>query len=176
MKYPLIETERLFLRRPTAADRQRLLQRIGAVGDAGVSASLADGRAWRQIAAILTSWETCGHGLFAVLALGEAEAIGVAGPWHAAGWPEPEIAWAFWAPQALRDGLALEAVAAARHFATDTLGWRDAVSYVAPGDIASVGILAALGAVADPSADAPADCAVQVWRHPTPRRRLARAA
>ena len=176
MKYPLIETERLFLRRPDARDQDLALRFFGTRRPRLASAPLAGGQAWRQLATFLGHWETEGHGLFAVVPAGEEVAIGLVGPWHPAGWPEPEVGWLVWSQSPEATELAAEAVAAACRFARACLGRDDVVSYVAGGDAASAGLALSLGDVADPFAPRPdgADC--HVYCHPPLRRAMDRAA
>ena len=53
MKYPLIETGRLFLRRPDARDQDLALRFVGTRRPRLASAPLAGGQAWRQLATFL---------------------------------------------------------------------------------------------------------------------------
>lgn len=178
MRSPVLETDRLFLRRPSASDIGSLLARLRTDAPRLATAPLSGERALAQTVPIVCHWDLCGLGLFAVVPKGCDDPIGLAGPWHATGWPEPELGWLFWdTPDA--DTLAPEALRAAREFTERGVGWREIVSFVAPQDRRAAALLRSVGAIADPFCDSPAEALT--FRHPvraahgrpTPRRRAA---
>jgi RimJ/RimL family protein N-acetyltransferase len=62
-----------------------------------------------------------------------------------------------------------EAAACARDHAFGVLGWKTAVSYIAPANTRSIRLAERLGAVRDPQAPRfPGEAEVLVYRHPTP--------
>ncbi|WP_068109553.1 GNAT family N-acetyltransferase [Tropicimonas marinistellae] len=167
MRTPVLETDRLFLRRPTRADIGAILAQLRSGKPHVSTAPLSGERALAQTVPIVCHWDLCGLGLFAVLPKGCDEPVGLAGPWHATGWPEPELGWLFW-DTADADTLAPEALHAARDFAARGVGWREIISFVAPEDRRSAALARTIGAIADPFSDTDADALV--FRHPVPTR------
>ncbi len=164
-----LDTARLTLRRPTAADWPafRDFMMSDRAGDFAQRGDL--GRIWRSFAAELGHWDIFGFGMWAVTRRDDAAAIGLIGPWTPPDWPETEIGWMMFDPLTEGTGLATEAARAAIAHAFDVLGWTTAVSYIAPGNRRSVALAERLGATRDAQAASPAaypDCAV--WRHPAP--------
>lgn len=173
MRSPVLETERLFLRRPTRSDIGTIFARLKSGERHIATAPLAGARALEQTVAIVCHWDLCGLGLFAVLTKGSDEPIGLAGPWKATGWEQPELGFLF-LDTADADSLAPEALRTARRFVANTIGWSEIVSHVATGDRRAPALLRATGAIADPFSDAP-DQAL-TFRHPTRPQSWRRAA
>lgn len=169
---PVLQTERLVLRAPAAedweawraffvSDRARFI-RPGAPSDAA---------AWRAFGHAIGHWVMRGFGMFVFAARGGDTALGMAGPWFPAGWPEREIGWTVWAEEAEGRGFAFEAAMAARRYAYDRLGWPAAVSYIEAGNTRSIALAERMGAVHDAGASAPDwedGAEVRVYRHPAP--------
>lgn len=165
---PILTTERLTLRAPmgsdwpawrsfSASDRSRFVR----PGD------FDDGRAWRAFGHVIGHWAMRGWGMFVFTLHGDDAPLGMAGPWFPEGWPEREIGWTVWTPEAEGKGYAFEAATAARAHACDTLGWDGPVSYVAPDNTRSIALAERLGAVRDDAAPAPyPDQPCLVFRHP----------
>ncbi|MEO1014001.1 MAG: GNAT family N-acetyltransferase [Pseudomonadota bacterium] len=93
----VIETERLTLRRMTAADAEPF---CALMGDPEVAQFLTtDGKpqpyptAWRSFASMLGHWEIRGYGMFSVIEKATGDWIGRIGPWRPAGWPSLECGW-----------------------------------------------------------------------------------
>ncbi len=163
MRSPVLETNRLFLRRPNRADIGIVLARLRD-GDRHVAtAPLSGTRARTQTVPIVCHWDLCGIGLFAVVPKGTDEPIGLAGPWHPTGWPDPELGWLF-LDTADADTLAPEALRAARRFAEKGVGWAEIISYIDPADRRSVQLARGIGAIADPFSETATDA--QTYRHP----------
>ncbi len=152
MRTPVLETERLFLRRPTRSDIGAVFARLKA-GEAHVSsAPLSGARALEQAVAIVCHWDLCGLGLFAVVPKGCDAPVGLAGPWKATGWDQPELGFLFF-DTADADTLAPEALRCARRFCATVIGWNEIVSHVALDDRHAATLLRATGAIADPFAE-----------------------
>jgi len=173
MKFPVIETDRLFLRRPTPRDLDCAMRRLSA-GDCLATAPLSGAAAWRQLPVLLTHWQFHQSGPFAAVPAGADVPMGLVGPWQPSGWPEPEIGWLVWRRSDDAVALTAEAVAAACDHAAGALGWREAASFLCPADAGSLAVASLTGALADPFADRAGAIA---YRHPrAPRRPLPRAA
>ena len=164
-----LETPRLVLRRPTGADWPQARAFFMSERAAGVGGPYALGQAWRAYAAFVGHWELLGYGMWAVTRRGEDTAVAMVGPWCPADWPETEVGWMVWEPEAEGTGLATEAARAAIDHAWRVLGWDTVVSYVAPGNDRSSRLALKLGAVLDEDAPQPVPHkASLVYRHPRP--------
>jgi RimJ/RimL family protein N-acetyltransferase len=158
----MIETARLILRRPEAADwpayrAYRLSSRS--------TAPMPEGEAWTHFAAFFGHWALRGFGRLVATLKDGGRAIGHFGPFFPAGHPERELTWTLWDAALEGQGLAFEAARAARDHAFGALGWTTAVSYIAPDNARSQALAARLGAARDPAAANPYGDATQVWRH-----------
>lgn len=164
---PVIETERLALRQPGAGDWPVWAGFMGSERARYVGGP-ADGEvAWRALATVIGHWTLRGFGSFVFTLRGSDAPLGLAGPWYPQGWPEREIGWTVWTPDAEGRGYAFEAAAAARRHAFRALGWATAVSYIDPRNARSIALARRLGAVED--RDAPRkDADHLVFRHPAP--------
>lgn len=166
---PVLETDRLRLRAPVAADwpawrdmvrtdRARFIR----------SGEPEDSKSWRAFGHIIGHWVMRGFGSFVFALKNDDQALGMAGPWFPHGWPERELGWSVWTAEAEGKGYAFEAASAARDHAFKTLGWTTAVSYVDPENSRSIALAERLGAVVDPNAATPGDEPCLVYRHPNP--------
>lgn len=153
---PVIETGRLRLRVAMDSDLPALASFLASERAAYVGGPVTEPRKhWDALARLAGSWLLHGFGPFVFTRLGEDDPLGVAGPWRPATWPEQEITWSIWAPEAEGTGLAFEAAAAARDFAFTRLGWTSAVSYIDPANARSVRLAERLGARRDDAAPRP---------------------
>ncbi len=166
---PVLRTERLILRAPgprdwpaframMASDRARFIR----------PDDFSEGQAWRAFGHVIGHWVLRGFGMFVFTAGDGDAAIGSAGPWFPAGWPEGEIGWSIWSAGAEGKGFAFEAARAARGYAYEVLNWDTAVSYIAPANRRSIALAERLGATRDPDAANPGDAPCLVYRHPVP--------
>lgn len=171
MSAPLIETERLVLRRPDERDvgpwTAFFMDERSHFIRARVEQS--ENMAWRMLAGVIGHWTLNGAGVF-VFALKDAPeaGLGYAGPWFPKGWPEREIGWTIWSKANEGRGYVREAAFAARAFAYDALGWKTAVSYVDARNTRSVRLAEGLGAAPDWNAATPRGEQCVVFRHPAP--------
>lgn len=170
---PVLETERLTLRAPRIEDYpvweafylSERSRHIGAWPDPTV------GRAWRAFAHVAGMWALRGFGLFVMCEKGaEDRPLGQVGPWVPQDWPENEIGWSVWLPEAEGKGFAAEAARVTRGFAYQVLGWKTAVSYIDHDNARSIALAERLGATPDPDATTiPGyEGKVRVYRHPAP--------
>lgn len=120
---PILETDRLVLRAPSANDYPVYRDFFA---DAEASAAYggppnAD-RAWRILATDIGHWPLRGYGRWSVVVRETGEMIGGCGLWWPEGYPRSELTW--WIiPAARRFGYALEASHAAVRFGYRTLSW-----------------------------------------------------
>ncbi len=123
MAVPQIETERLILRGPVAADFP-IYRDFFADEDAShayggpISADLA----WRVLATDIGHWAIRGYGRWAIIQKSTGSMVGGCGLWWPEGYPRSELTW--WIiPDARRHGFALEASRAAVEFGYRSLRW-----------------------------------------------------
>lgn len=171
---PVLETERLTLRAPEPADYPVWEAFYGSPraryigGPGGVRA------AWRGFCHVAGMWALRGYGSFILCEKGSNAALGMVGPWHPADWPERELGWTIWVPEAEGKGFAYEAALATRAYAYDVLGWDTAVSYINSENARSIALAERMGARRDPGAAVPPHSAEDpaiddlVFRHPAP--------
>ena len=164
---PTLDTERFVLRAPDPGDYPVwesffLSERAEFVGG---GPEHDKGRAWRAFASLIGHWAMRGFGLFVLEARDTGTAIGAAGPWFPALWPEPELGWSLWNPAAEGKGLMAEAVPAIRDHCFRDLGWETAVSYVDKRNARSIALAERMGCTRDAAADRP-DPNDIVFRHP----------
>ncbi len=170
---PVLETERLTLRAPVAADWP--IYRDFALSDRARYVRPPDvdeERAWRMFASMIGHWVLRGWGSFVFTLKGETRPLGMVGPWFPQGWPEREILWMAWDTACEGKGYVAEAVDATLDHAFGALGWDTAVSYIDPQNTRSIRLAERLGARRDP--DAPASKLAEspvllVYRHPARR-------
>ncbi len=167
---PILQTYRLVLRKPAAADwlpfRDFMLSDRAAFFHQNGNL----GGIWRSFAAELGHWDIFGYGMWAVTQRGDDTALGLVGPWTPPDWPETEIGWMIFGTETEGTGIATEAARASLTHAFNILGWTTAVSYIHPDNTRSIALAEKLGAVRDPKAvrpDSYADSAV--WRHAAPK-------
>lgn len=170
---PVLETARLRLRAPVAADWPAyrdfaLSERARYVRPPDIDAE----RAWRMFAAMIGHWALRGWGSFVMTLKSDDRPLGMVGPWFPEGWPEREILWMVWDRQAEGKGYVTEAVDACIDHVFGELGWDTAVSYIDPANTASIRLAGRLGAHHDP--DAPTSRLAEspvllVYRHPARR-------
>jgi len=172
---PTLRTRRLTLRAFRPGD---LPAYAAMLGDPAVAKFVGTGQprneaeSWETMARMLGQWVLRGTGVFALEH--EGRLAGHAGILHPPAWPGPELAYAV-APALQRRGIATEACAAVRAWAA-TLGLRDLVSFIRPGNAASVAVARKLGALHERDIDL-LGSAAQIWRHgPPPAEQPATAA
>lgn len=164
---PVLQVGALSLRAPAAKDWPYWRDMMSSERSRFIRAETIDeGKAWRAFGHIIGHWVMRGYGSFIITRTGEDIALGMTGPWHPAGWPEPEIGWSIWSAEAEGQGIAFAAAQAARDFAFSSLGWETAVSYVDPENTRSIALAERLGARRDADAVTPGDAACLVYRHP----------
>lgn len=164
-----IETDRLILRRPTGDDWPAARAFFTSVRSKGVGGPLSEDAAFRQLATEIGHWAIRGFGMWAVTRKGDDTALGLIGPWCPPDWPETEIGWMIWSPQAEGTGIATEAARAAIHDAYTRLGWQTVVHYITPDNARSIALAEKLGARRDDTAPLiPGKDPHLVYRSPRP--------
>lgn len=160
---PSLSTPRLRLRAPEISD---LAVWTPAFMEAWADPEDTEERAWEEFSYYSACWMLHGHGLWTAERKSDATVVGfvILGlEWDD---DEPELGYIF-AAEHRRQGYAIEACAAARAHGLELLGSGTFVSYVDPGNAASNGLAAKLGAHRDHAAEAALAEDVHIWRHGT---------
>jgi RimJ/RimL family protein N-acetyltransferase len=150
---PRLVTGRLVLRGFTEADLDayaamqadpEVMRHLGVGPAAGKPRTREE--SWTGMALLMGQWALKGYGTFAVEDRATGRFLGRAGILDLAGWPEPELAYAF-ARDAWGQGYATEACRAALDWAWRHMAAERIVSFIKPGNAASERVAARLGAV-----------------------------
>lgn len=149
MRYPVLETENLFLRKPLPQD---------------FPAQIPGARNWFGVTQTLDHWDAQGFGPFALICKDTDLCLGLVGPWNPTDHPEAELVWNLW-DQRTKSEIAREAIAEAYGFARRTLGWGVCVTYLAFANRAGIALAETLGATRDKFADTPLGRDCLVYRH-----------
>lgn len=163
---PVLETERLRLRAPVAADFETYAAFAASSRAAFVGGAVGRNLAWRGFCHLTGHWVHRDYGVFVFCDKATDAPLGTTGPFYPEGWPEPEIAWSVWHPGAEGKGLAHEAARAARAWAYDVLGWTTAISLIDPHNTRSAALARRMGCVRDGTFVHEQYGATDIWRHP----------
>ena len=144
----VIETARLLLRPPQAADVQSMAQihqdpdvmrYLGAGVPGGVAA------AWRNVALMIGHWRMRGYGPWIIVSRSDGEVLGRAGLWNAEGGPGLELGWVV-RRSAWGRGIATGAAEAARDWAWRHTSTDRILCVIRSGNALSIRIAEKLGA------------------------------
>jgi RimJ/RimL family protein N-acetyltransferase len=163
---PTIETARLILRPPIAADFDPWADFMADAESArfvgGVQAKAA---AWRGFMSMCGAWAIDGFGMFCVVEKATGAWVGRLGPWRPYGWPGTEVGWGV-VRTAWGKGYATEGAAAAIDWAIDHLGWTDIIHCIDPENTPSQAVAKRLGSVNRGPGQMPAPCEaapIDIW-------------
>jgi RimJ/RimL family protein N-acetyltransferase len=142
---PTLETPRLILRPPTAADFPAYAEFMADADSARyLGGTQLRSVAWRGFASIVGAWSLNGFSMFSFIEKDSGRWVGRGGPWRPEGWPGTEVGWGI-VPSAQRRGYAKEAAACAMDWAFDTLGWDVVVHCIDPANQGSIATAMSLG-------------------------------
>jgi RimJ/RimL family protein N-acetyltransferase len=140
-----IETERLILRPPVAADFDAYAQ---AMADPEVARFIGGEqtrtRAWRTFLTAAGAWAIQGFSTFSVIEKTSGRWIGRLGPWHPVDWPGTEVGWTLHR-RAWGKGYAYEGAVAAIDWAFEHLGWHEVIHPIHPENQSSLALAKRLG-------------------------------
>ncbi|MCG7494515.1 GNAT family N-acetyltransferase [Thalassobius sp. Cn5-15] len=165
VEIPVLETKRLILRGPTPEAYPSFKSTFTSYRARFMGGPLNDYETWMLYAAEIGHWQIRGYGMWVIYDRDSGKALGMAGGWKPAKWPEAELAWIIW-PEVAGRGYALEATHAVRDYLYAEMSWNSAVSYIDPKNLDSIRLAERLGAEKDPQA-ATVDGHDIVYRHPT---------
>jgi RimJ/RimL family protein N-acetyltransferase len=163
---PVLTTERLVLRAPTAADFPAYAAFYASDRSIYEDGPLTRPAAWKEFATSAGAWVLQGFGALSIADRATGRYLGETGIYHPAHFPEPELGWMLVA-EAEGRGFAREAALALRAWAYAARGFTTLVSYIDARNARSIRLAERLGARLDPDADA-GEPGVVVYRHPAP--------
>ncbi len=163
---PTIETERLVLRPPCAADFDAWAAFMADEEAARyLGGAVPRSAAWRAMATMTGSWALQGFGMFSVIERSSGQWIGRVGPWMPDGWPGTEVGWGL-AREAWGKGYAREAASASIDWCFDTLGWREVIHCIGEDNARSRALAVRLGSTYRGKSRLPApfqELEVEIW-------------
>ncbi len=140
-----IETERLILRPPVAADFDAYAENMADLEAARfIGGKQPRELAWRGFLSLAGAWAIQGFAMFSVIEKQSGRWIGRLGPWHPEGWPGTEVGWGL-AREAWGKGYAYEGSVAAIDWAFEHLGWHDIIHSIHSDNQASIALAKRLG-------------------------------
>jgi RimJ/RimL family protein N-acetyltransferase len=166
-RVPVLDTPRLQLRGPRIYDFAAYAAILTSDRAVHMGGPFTRPEAWSDFTNYTACWLLHGHGLWTIdAAMQPAAGFVLLGYEYED--PEPELG-IFLTAQAEGQGLALEALEAARAFAFETLDWPGVVSFVAADNARCIALMRRAGAVRDPQAEAalppPDHGDTHVYRH-----------
>lgn len=165
MTSPVIETDRLILRRPSLDDLERWAEMMADETTCRfIGGTAPKNLVWRFIMQTVGMWELTGISMFSVIEKRRNLWIGRVGPWRPHTWPGDEVGWGLH-PDAQGKGYAFEAAVASMNYAFDTLGWPSVIHCINPGNVRSQALAKRLGSRVQGSAKLPPphDETVELW-------------
>jgi len=167
LSIPVLETERLRLRGFCEDDLDAFAEFCANEALTRFIGGTSDRRGtWGRIAMYLGHWVLRGYGHWAIEEKASRRFVGYTGLWNPDGWPEPEVIWGLMAEVHGR-GYATEAARRVREHAYRELGWRTAVSYIAPENAPSQRVAQRLGTILEGEIKL-GTRTVGIHRHPGP--------
>lgn len=165
---PRLETERLILRAPTAADAEPTMAFLmDEPRSRGFGAEPDRSSAWRWFAMNLGHWALRGFGYFIIEDKASGQPCGMTGIWGPEGWPEPELGYLVFEGFEGR-GIAYEAALRAREWAYLDLGLTSLGSHIVPGNTRSIALAERMGARYERTYTNPHLGEDMIYRHPSP--------
>lgn len=168
---PVLTTERLTLRAPCVDDFEAAAAFLASDRTRYIGGPRSRLEAWRALACSIGHWGLRGYGMWGVEVTATGTYVGQVGLDNPEGWIAREIAWWIALPELEGRGYAFEAALAARRYAFETAGWREAFSVIHPENRRSIRLAERLGAVLDHADIVPETEPVLVYRHPAPEAR-----
>lgn len=161
---PVLVTERLTLRGQTYADFERLTALYQGERASYIGGRQPPAQVWRNFMNSVGHWPILGMGGWAIDVTASGQCVGEVAVCHPPDYPETELGWALF-DGFEGQGYALEAAAAVRDWARNTLRPPSLVSYVDPSNAPSIKLAQRLGGVLDETGATPNGDACLVFRH-----------
>ncbi|MFW8595744.1 GNAT family N-acetyltransferase [Cribrihabitans neustonicus] len=164
---PRVETARLILRAPEAADFEAHAAFIASDRSRFVGGPQPREDAWRGFCGSIGHWAVRGYGMWVITGKDGTAPLGRVGFINNEGWDEPELAWHVYA-DAEGKGIAFEAALAARSFGARHFGLDGVMSPIDPANTRSLKLAERLGARFERDGELMGK-PCQIWRHPKQR-------
>ncbi|MFK7941586.1 MAG: GNAT family N-acetyltransferase [Paracoccaceae bacterium] len=165
---PTLQTERLILRPPSAADRDLYVRFFDcAEASALYGGPLKPHEAWRILAQDLGHWHLKGFGKWTLQRRADGALIGGCGLVHLEGWPSHELTW-WLLPEHRGSGFATEASHEVIAYAYDTLHWSHVETHMRDENASAHAIAKRLRGVFDRRSTFPDGFTRDVFRLPHP--------
>ncbi|MDJ0824682.1 MAG: GNAT family N-acetyltransferase [Rhodobacter sp.] len=164
MTIPVIETERLTLRRPRIEDFDAYAAVFASDRSRFMDGPKPRREAWDEFASDCAAWVLRGYGIWSVETKDYGALAGWAGIIHPERYHEPELGW-FLVEEYEGQGYAFEAAKAARQYARQNFGLNCPVSFISTGNHRSIRLAERLGATVEETRGSPDD-RFFVYRHP----------
>lgn len=145
---PTLTTERLILRPPVFDDFAGYAKLMASPRARYMGGPFDTRAAWGMFCHDVASWHLFGHGALMIELRGTRECVGQVGINHGPLFPEKELGWLVYDGHQ-GNGYAVEAAAALRDWAFAAVTAESLVSYIDPGNVASVRVADRLGATRD---------------------------
>jgi RimJ/RimL family protein N-acetyltransferase len=140
-----LETPRLVLRVPTAADLDPWAAMMADAEAAKfIGGVMPRAVTWRGLMTMIGAWHAMGFAMFSVIEKSSGRWVGRLGPWMPEGWPGTEVGWAI-NRECWGRGYATEGATAATNWAFDHLGWERVIHSIDPDNVASQMVAKKLG-------------------------------
>ncbi len=163
--FPVLETGRLILRAPVAADLDGWAELMGDPDSARhIGGVQTRAGAWRGLATMSGAWMLEGVSMFSVVEKASGRWVGRIGPWRPEGWPGTEVGWGL-VRSAWGKGYGAEAATAAIDWAFDTLRWTEVIHTIAAENAASKALARRIGSryLRQGRLPAPLDVELEIW-------------
>lgn len=148
---PTLNTERLILRPPVAADFTAYAALMASERAVYMGGPFDERAAWGMFSSDVAMWALYGHGALMVDLASTGQCVGQVGINHGPLFPEKELGWFLYDGHE-GQGYATEAGRSLRDWAFTQLGLTTLVSYFDPDNAASMAVSARLGGVRDDNA------------------------
>ncbi len=162
---PILETERLILRKPVESDFEQEIAFWQSPRAKTIGGLKTREDVWRAHAMLQGHWHFRGYGFFALIEKATNTYIGRVGPWYPEGWPEIEMSWTITSPKHEGKSFAFEAAKAALKYSFTKLGIPTIISLIEPKNVRSIALAQRLGACADGEFFMPNHGTHTIFRH-----------
>jgi RimJ/RimL family protein N-acetyltransferase len=151
----MIKTERLFLRRPVAADLAAYSSYCASAHSKATGGPYAHHAAFDKLAAMIGHWELRGFGRLVFCGAASQRPLGHVGALQLDSAYPAEMSWTLWSPADQGQGYAYEAARAYLDGAKSAHGFTRLLARITPSNARSIALARRLGGVQDTALPAP---------------------
>jgi len=165
--FPVVETERLRLHIGTIDDLDELDDYFSSEASRYVGGPRSRLENWDALCSGVGHWHLRGFGLWIINSKDDGTQLGIVGLTQPAGWPEPEMIWVIY-DQFSGQGIATEAIHAARKASAESFGIKTPISILRPEHKPLIKMVERMGATKVDGVELPEIGPVDAWRFPEP--------